>query len=119
VLADRVRCTEMLACVFEAHDLRGATSVRATLEGDRLLVESDADPFDVEDTDLVFKYGVEGGGDTRARVVLANAWTLANLHGWEMTVEATADDGLRVAVDSLQRADTDEFGSSATRSEAG
>ena len=115
VLADKVRCTEMLACVFEAHDLRGATSVRATLEGDCLVVESDADPFDVKDTDSVFEYGVEAGGDTRTRVVLANAWTLANLHGWEMTVEATADDGLRVVVDSLQRADTDEFGPSATQ----
>ena len=115
VLADRVRCTEMITCVFEAHDLRGATSVRATLEGDRLLVESDADPFGVEDTDLVFEYGVEGDGDTHTRIVLANAWTLANLHGWEMTVETTADDGLRVVVDSLQRVDTDELGPSATQ----
>ena len=93
VVADRTRCAELFRLLFRLHRERGATTVRVRRDGaDALVVDSDGEPFSTDTPEQLFKYGREAGEGSR--VLLANAWTLATLHGWSIA----APEGDRLSI---------------------
>ncbi|MES3517296.1 MAG: histidine kinase N-terminal 7TM domain-containing protein [Natronomonas sp.] len=98
VRADWTRCVQLFKHVFRAHREREATDITVVSEGDRLCIESDGEPFSVDDTERLFDYGSEAGEEVG--VVLANAQLLARLHGWQITVDSDSS-GLCIALSGL------------------
>jgi signal transduction histidine kinase len=93
VVADGTRCAELFRLLFRLHRERGATTVRVRRDGaDALVVDSDGEPFSTDTPEQLFKYGREAGEGSR--VLLANAWTLATLHGWSIA----APEGDRLSI---------------------
>ncbi len=64
----------------------------------RARVSSDAESFSTDDPDSLFKYGQEAGEESR--MLLANVWTLATLHGWSITASGPAE-RLSIRLDEL------------------
>lgn len=87
VETDRPRCRELLRAVFAVHRERGATRVTVTRADGRLTVASDGDPL-ADDADRSVGYGAATGEGVGIR--LANARTLAEMHGWTLSI-GTAD----------------------------
>ena len=101
IVADRARCTELFRHLFRLHAERGASTVAIELFEDGFAVSSDGEGFVTADREELFKYGAETGEDVR--IILANAWTLSNLHGW--CIEADPDaDGPRIVVSGVEYA---------------
>ena len=59
---------------------------------DALVVDSDGEPFSTDNREELFRYGREAGEGSR--VLLANIWTLAALHGWSIA----APEGGRLSI---------------------
>jgi hypothetical protein len=90
VLAERTRCVELFRLLFRLSRKRGATAIDVRRDGpDTLVVSSDGEAFSTDDVDSLFKYGQEAGEGSR--MLLANAWTLATLHGWSITASGPAE----------------------------
>lgn len=86
VVAEKKRAVMLLKHLFRFHNERGAQEVTVVVdEAEDVVVTSDGETLDVLDLENVFEYGMESGDGTR--VLLANAWTLANLHGWEVEID--------------------------------
>jgi len=85
VEADRPRCRELLRAVFAVHRERGATRVTVARSDGRLTVASDGDPLP-DDADRSLGYGAATGEGVGIR--LANARTLAEIHGWTRSIGA-------------------------------
>lgn len=101
IVADRARCTELFRHLFRLHAERGASTVAVVLFNDGFAVESDGEGFVTADHEKLFKYGAETGEDVR--IILANAWTLSNLHGWCIEADPNAD-GPRIVVSGVEYA---------------
>ncbi len=87
VLTERDRAVELFTYLFRTHRKRGATAILARLSADGLRIESDGAAFKTADPDDLFRYGIET--EDHLRLTLANAWTLATLHGWSVCVDQT------------------------------
>lgn len=87
ILTERGRAVELFTYLFRTHRERGAKRVLARLSADGLIIESDGAAFQTADPDELFRYGIET--EDHLRLTLANAWTLATLHGWSIHVDQT------------------------------
>ena len=93
IVAERKRCVELFRLLFRLHRERGATAIRLRRDGpDALVVDSDGEPFSTDNREELFRYGREVGEGSR--VLLANIWTLAALHGWSIA----APEGDRLSI---------------------
>lgn len=92
VVANRARCVQLCHYLLRAHGERGATAVRVEVDADAgaVVVTSDGRPFETDSPENLFRYGQEAGEDVR--MLLANAWTLANLHGWDIEADLEASE---------------------------
>lgn len=95
IMGERIRCQELFTLLFEVHADRGATEIRVARRDDNVVVESDAEAFTTEQPERLFEYGEEAGEGERIR--LANAQSLATLHGWTLTLD-TDRTGLRFVI---------------------
>lgn len=102
IVADRTRCGELFRHLFRLHDGRGASTVSVEVLEEGFAVGSDGERFLTSERGKLFEYGVETGEN--ARIILANAWTLANLHGWSIEADPEAD-GPRIVVSGVSYAD--------------
>ena len=93
---ERARATELFRLVFRAHQQRGSTTVRVERTDAGLAISGDGAGFDTDDPELLFRYGVETG--EAVRMVLANARTLAQVHGWSIRADTDAD-GPRLVIE--------------------
>lgn len=105
IVAERARCIELFHYLFQTHRERGADTVQVTVDDDSVVVESDGRAFETQAPEKLFQYGQEAGEDVR--MLLANAWTLANLHGWRISA-GTQTDRLRIAVDGVELVESAE-----------
>lgn len=83
---DRPRCRELLRAVFAVHREREATRVTVARSDGRLTVASDGDPLPDDDAERSLGYGAATGEGVGIR--LANARTLAEMHGWTLSIGA-------------------------------
>ena len=89
IRGEQIRCRELFRLLFRAHSERGATEISVERTGDRLAISSDGAPFSVENPEELFNYGIETDDDVR--MLLANARTLARVHGWSISTELDSE----------------------------
>lgn len=85
VVAERTRCTELFRLVFQMHTERGASVVRVSRSDTHLQISSDGEPFSTDNPERLFEYGIETKDGVR--MLLANARTLAQVHGWTIRAD--------------------------------
>lgn len=90
IRAERTRCSELFRFLFQIHHQRGASEISVERAGATLTIRSDGEPFTTETPERLFEYGVETDDD--ARMLLANARTLAEVHGWSIRADIDRDE---------------------------
>lgn len=98
IVGERARATELFRLLFRTHQQRGAETVRVEQTDEGLAVAGDGEQFAVEDPTSLFEYGVETGAEVR--MSLANAHTLAQVHGWSLRADTDAP-GPRFVLDGV------------------
>ncbi|WP_138004670.1 histidine kinase N-terminal 7TM domain-containing protein [Halalkalirubrum salinum] len=114
VRTERERAIELFEYLFRTHKQRGATKIGVQLSDNSLVIESDGAAFQTGNTDELFRYGVET--EDQVRLALANARTLATLHGWSIAIDQT-DCPLAIRLSGLSFV-TDEESSAETAAHA-
>jgi signal transduction histidine kinase len=87
VVAEERRLTALLSNLFEHATERDATVAAVSLAEDGFVVRHDGRPIPDDRTDSAFQYGTA----VTDGIGLANAGSLARVHGWSLSIELTPD----------------------------
>jgi len=100
VEAEPRRLRALFTSAFEFADRNGATEATVEVTRDGFAVVDDGDP-PVDPVEKYFSYD-EAVPDAKAGMKLPNVRSLASVHGWEVAVDASYRDGVRVAVSGVR-----------------
>ncbi|MFC7097914.1 histidine kinase N-terminal 7TM domain-containing protein [Halobaculum marinum] len=95
--ADPERLESLLASAFRFAAHNDASQVSVTLREDGLVVADDGEEYPELDPEAFFEYG-GAVPDAEAGIALPNVRTLAEVHGWQATVDPDYAGGVKVVV---------------------
>ena len=97
ITADGTRLQSLFESAFEFGYYNEAGSVVVRLTDDGFTVTDDGTRPDDEDLDKLFDYG-QAVPNAEAGMALPNVETLAEVHGWSLTVDDSYHEGIRLVV---------------------
>ena len=100
VEAEPRRLRALFASAFEFADRNGGTEVTVEVTRDGFALADDGNP-PIEPVEKYFAYD-EAVPDAKAGMKLPNVRSLANVHGWEVAIDASYREGVRVVVSGVR-----------------
>lgn len=97
VVADRERLEHLFEKLFTFAIANGATQIEVSQQNESLTVTGDGESIPVDQIDSAFAYG-EAVPDAETGMLLPVARTLAEAHGWEMSIDPDYESGVRVII---------------------
>ena len=113
ITADSTRLQSLFESAFEFAYYNEAESVVARLTDDGFTVTDDGTRPPDEDLDKLFDYG-QAVPNAEAGMALPNVETLAQVHGWSLSVDESYADGIRLVVDGASVERTEQANAEAT-----
>lgn len=86
---ERIRCIELFQYLFRLHDQQGASKITVSQDANTLQIRSDGATLSESLRSQLFEYDSQAWNGEQ--MVLTNAWTLAEMHGWSMSIENDVD----------------------------
>jgi signal transduction histidine kinase len=97
IRADEARLEDLFQSAFSFAAHNGASEVTVRFRDDGFAIQGDGEAPPSDDTEPFFQYGVSAP-DAEAGMALPNVRTIARVHGWEVDIDATYREGVRLVV---------------------
>lgn len=100
VQADKSRLYELFESAFEFAVQNSATTVTVRLESDELIITDNGEPVGEADPAEYFAYGT-AVPNAEAGLALPILESLAQIHGWEATIDTQYTNGIRIRITGI------------------